>query len=134
MNEGSFDSLDIGMVDSTVHFLRFDGDVRLFIEKNPLRTGATLHALARSRTKHEAGKLSKFNVLAERQAEIGGIAMLEVAAFFRDDTEIVYQRRTHFIWPPWAFTFTLRGEMASRAELDARMDHMLTTLRFRGDV
>ena len=60
--------------------------------------------------------------------------MLDVAAFFRDETDIVYQRRTHFILPPWAFTLTLRGDMASRADLDARMDKLLTTLRYRTDV
>jgi hypothetical protein len=134
MNEGSFDSLDVGMIDSTVHVLRWGGDARLFVEKRPLRNGATLRAIARSRTQHESRALSKFNVLAEREVEVGGIAMLEVAAFFRDETDIVYQRRTHIIRPPWAFTFTLRGDMASRADLDARMDRLLTTLRYRTDV
>ena len=136
MNEGSFDSLDVGMIDSTVHVLRFEGGVRLFVEKKPLRDGATLRAIAHSRTQHELRAFSKFNVLAEREAEFQGIAMFDVAAFYRneDETDIVYQRRTHVIRPPWAFTLTLRGDMASRADLDARMDELLTTLRFRTDV
>jgi hypothetical protein len=133
MNEASFDPLDVGMVDSTVHVLKFAGETKLFVEKRPLDDDATLDVIGRARTQYESERLSRLSVLSEREVEFGGTPMFDVAAYFCDEAEIVYQRRTHFIWPPWSFTLTLRGEMASRADLDARMDTLLATLRVRAD-
>lgn len=131
INEGTFDSLDVGMVDSTVHLLRFPGGVRLLIDRKPLRNGASPRALALSRTQHESRQLPKFTVLAEREGEVHGMSTFDVAAYFRSGADLVYQLRRHFVRQPLAFAFTLRGAMASRDDIDARMDRLLDTLRFR---
>ncbi|MEP7123289.1 MAG: DcrB-related protein [Byssovorax sp.] len=133
-NEGSFDSLDLDLrfEDKTIHVLALGGGARLFLDRGALRDGATAQDLAQARSEHEASRLAKFTVLAEREGTLGDVATFEVAARFRDELDLVYQRRTHFIRQGHAFAFTLRGPLSARDELDARMDGVLETLRFRG--
>ena len=128
-NEGAFDSLDMGLSDATIHVLRFADETRLFIDRKPLRAGATPRDLALARTELEARSLLTLTVLDQRD----GGAAFDVAACFRDGNDLVYQLRRHFIQPPSAFTFTLRGPMHARADVDARMDQLFTSLRFRQD-
>jgi hypothetical protein len=126
-NEGSFESLDLGMDDTTIHILRFADGVRLFIDRKPVRRGATPRDLAIARNGHEARALPRFTILDTRDDR----TTCDVAAYFRDREELVYQLRRHFIQPPTAYTFTLRGQMADRAKLDAWMASIFTSLRFR---
>jgi hypothetical protein len=127
--EGSFDSLDVGMIDATIHVLRFADGARLFVDRKPVRRGATPRDLAIARNGHEARTLPRFTVLDERDDPTS----FDVAACFRDREELVYQLRRHFVAPPSAYTFTLRGGMADRARLDAWMDTIFTSIRFRPD-
>jgi hypothetical protein len=129
-NEGSFDSLQPtggAMVDATIHVLRFAEGVRLFVDHKPVRRGATPRDLAVARNGHEARTLPRFTVLEERD----GPATCDVAAYFREGEDLVYQLRRHFVKPPSAYTFTLRGQMADRAKLDAWMGSIFASLRFR---
>jgi hypothetical protein len=126
-NEGSFESLDVAMDDTTIHVLRFADGVRLFVDRKPVRRGATPRDLAIARNAHEGKMLSRFTILDTRDDQ----ATCDVAAYFRDREGIVYQLRRHFIHPPTAYTLTLRGQMADRAKLDAWMASIFTSLRFR---
>ncbi len=130
-NEGSFDSLDVGIVDSTVHVLELEPDGRLFVDRRPLRAGATARLLAESRTGHATRGLPRYTVMGER--ELSGPPAFEVAAHFRNGIEIVYERRTHLVVDGGAFAFTMRGAMEKRADIDGCMDAVLATLRFRDD-
>ena len=128
--EGSFDSLDPpdgAMVDGTIHVLRLADGVRLFVDHKAVRRGATLRDLATARNGHEARMLPRFTILEERDAE----GTFDVAAFFSDREELVYQLRRHFVRPRTAYTFTLRGQMAERAKLDAWMDAIFASRKFR---
>lgn len=128
-NEGTFDSLDIGLVDSTIHVLQFADETRLFIDRKPLRVGATPRDLATARTELDARVLQKLTVMDQRDSG----SAFDVAAYYRDGDDLVYQLQRHFVRPPSAFTFTLRGPMAARGDIDARMDRLFATLRFRRD-
>ena len=130
--EGSFESLDVGMVDATTHVLRFAGGARLFVESKPLRRGATARDLATARNEHEARALSKFTLLEERAAEAPA-DVADVAAFFQDGAELVYQLRRHFVRARSAYTFTLRGRMDEREKLEGWMASIFTSARFRPD-
>jgi hypothetical protein len=133
INEGSFESLDVGMVDTTVNVLDLPGGLRLFVDRRPLREGATPRDLARSRTDHEARAQAKFTVLREGLGEVGSLPVYHVAAYFLEDAELVYQRRAHFIQYRTAFVLTLRGPMPAREGVDASLDQVLGTLVFRPD-
>ena len=128
-NEGSFESIGAGMDDPTIHVLHFAEGVRLFVDRKAVRRGATPRDLAIARNAHEGRMLPRFTILDTRDAE----ATSDVAAFFRDGEELVYQLRRHFVHPPTAYTFTLRGQMADREKLDAWMASIFASLRFRPD-
>ena len=132
INEGTFESLDVGLEDTTINVLTLPGGARLFVDREPLRADKTLEELAAARSEHESQRLPKFTVLAEREGQLGGVPTFEVAARFREEMDLVYQRRTHFVRRGYAFALTLRGPLNDREGLDARMDDVLETLRFRG--
>lgn len=126
-NEGSFESLDVGVVDTTIHVLRFAEGVRLFLDRKPVRRGATPKDLATARNGYEARELPRFTVLDRRDEA----ATSDVAAYFREGEDIVYQLRRHFVEGPTAYALTLRGRMEDRAKLDAWMASIFASLRFR---
>ncbi len=98
INEGTFESLDVGFRDTTINVLALPGGARLFVDREPLRADSTPEDLAAARSEHEAQRLAKFTVLAEREGHLGGVPTFEVAARFRDEMDLVYQRRrTHFV-------------------------------------
>ncbi|HVY45288.1 MAG TPA: DcrB-related protein [Minicystis sp.] len=131
-HEGSFESPDdVGLVDSTVHVLELDGAHRLFVDRRPLRAGATPRLLAASRTGQLERSLTRYTLIGERDA--AGLPGFEVAAHYRVDSDLVYERRTHVAFDGGAFGFTMRGPMAARGDVDGRMDALLTSVRFRDE-
>jgi hypothetical protein len=128
-NEGSLDLPEIGAVDATIHVVDLDGDVRLIVDRKPLREGATPRALATARTELEGRELPSLTVVDERERE----ASFEVAAYFKRGPDLVFQLRRHFMRAPHAFAVTMRGPMAAREGMTARMDALFATLRFRHD-
>jgi hypothetical protein len=130
-NEGSFDSLDVGVVDSTVHNLEFEDGSRLTVERRTMREGATIEALARDRTQHEARERPRYTVQAERQGTFAGHPGFEVAAYYPEGADVRYQLRRHVAHPPVSFVFTMTGPVAARDALDARMERVFGTLRLR---
>jgi hypothetical protein len=130
-NEGNFDSLDVGIVDSTVHNLEFEDGSRLTVERRTMRKGATIEALARDRTQHEARERPRYTVQAERPGPFAGYPGFEVAAFYPEGAGIRYQLRRHIALAPVSFVFTMTGPIAARGTLDARMERVFGTLRLR---
>jgi hypothetical protein len=128
-NEGSFESLDAGAVDRTIHVLRFADGLRLFVDRKPLRRGATPRDIALARNAHEGRLLPRFTVVEERADG----ATFDVVAYFREGEELVCQLRRHFVRYPNAYTFTLRGPMAARPKLDQWMTAICESVRFRPD-
>jgi hypothetical protein len=124
---GWFDALDVGVVDDTVHVLELPDGARLVVDRAPADSSQTARSIATTRTDLEAGALAKFAVISERDEGV----TCDVAAYFHDGGQLAYQLRRHLVRSPWAVTFTLRGPLASRAELDARMDRIFGTLVFR---
>lgn len=133
INEGAFDLPGGRARDTTIHVLALAGGARLLIDRAPLRDDAGLQDLAQERSQLEAQQHHKFTVLAEREGSLGGAPTLEIAAQYREEMDVVYERRVHFVRGRTAFTLTLRGPLQARADLDTRMDGVLETLRFRGE-
>ena len=136
MEDASFDLLDVGFDDQTIHLLESSagGHVgKILVDRGRLKPGASTPDFARARSLRDAKAFDGWKVLAERESDHGGVLVSEIAARFRAEDETMYQRRAHFVIDGSAIAITARGAFAASAEIDAWMDQVLGTLRFRAN-
>ena len=135
MNEGVFDLPEDGFVDRTVHVLTAahpeQGDVLLVVQRSPLPEGKTLRELVQGRVDRARGELDGYTIVEEREAAWGGTPALEIAARWRNEGKVLYERQAHFALDATWMSFTVRSPLASRAACDGWLSRIQESVRLR---
>jgi hypothetical protein len=136
MHDAAFHLPDAGYVDRTVHVLESKlpgGSLRLELFRSKIPAGRTLREIASAHLAHEAQRLEGFHVLGRTDVSIGGAPAIDVAARFRRDGGVVYQREAHVAAHGAWLVFVMTAPLAEREACDAHMAGVLATARLRDE-
>lgn len=138
MNEAMFEMPpEGGFVDKTVTY--FEGtspsgaDVILLVERQPFPDGKDLRGAVQEHVSHARTRLRGYSIVFEREAEVGGLPGIDLAARWRDDEgELVYTRQTHLqAGPDWWIIVAGESPLDDAEFCDSYVNHVLSTMRPR---
>jgi hypothetical protein len=138
VNEAAFELPDLAFADRTVNVLEATtpegGEVGVLIARTTLPAGTSLRDVVDAHQDQERRTLRAWAVVSERDGEIDGAPLVEVAIQWRGDDGMVYQRQAHVGLSDQVMLVVVNGPLEDRAACDACMDRVLGSMKLRTGV
>jgi hypothetical protein len=135
MNEAVFDLPERVFEDKTIHALEAelpnDQTLAVFVHRRPIEGGKSLRELVHEHVALNQARLSKYTVLDEAEAEVGGLPGILLRTRWRLEGETFHQRQAYVVVEGKLMIVAVTAPIAEQAAGDETFASILGTITWR---
>jgi hypothetical protein len=136
INEAVFDLSERVFVDETVHALEQtlpSGETLAVFVHRRAAGGKALRQLVDEHLALNDARLSRYAVVDQAEAVVGGLPAIVVRTRWRQDRETLYQAQAQILVEDQRMIFAVTTPLAAQAACDETLDAILRTVTWRKD-